>query len=97
MKLYRFYRIIICVADILNLRLHTISENSEMKQKICLLKNENKELNKVSKQVNTESWIYILHLDFIERNQKVNIIVLSRVEENDVEKTTEVSMEILKK
>ena len=39
----------------------------------------------------------ILHLDFIERDQKGNSIVLSWVEEKDGEKTTEVALEILNK
>ena len=72
-------------------------ENSEMKVKISFLGKENKELHKVVKQVNEESVKNSLHLDFIERNQKANSLVISGFKENDAEKTTEVAFEILKK
>ena len=72
-------------------------ENSEMKVKISFLEKENKELHKVVKKVNEESAKNSLHLDLIERNQKANSLVISGVEENDAEKTTEVPLEILKK
>ena len=39
----------------------------------------------------------VLHLDFIERDQKGNSINLSGVEKKDGEKTTKVALEILKK
>ena len=61
------------------------------------MEKENKDLYKVVKQVNDESVKNGLHLDFIERNQKANSLVISGVKENDAEKTTEVALEILKK
>ena len=39
----------------------------------------------------------LLHLDFIERDQKANSPVLSGVEEKDGEKIIKVALEILKK
>ena len=38
----------------------------------------------------------LLHLDFVERDQKANSIVISGVEEIDGEKITKVAVEILK-
>ena len=74
-----------------------LEENSEMKIKISLLEKENIDLKKTLNQVNEESVKNSLHLDFIERNQKANSLVISGVEENVTEKATEVALEILKK
>ena len=56
-----------------------LKENFEMKVKISFLVKENKELYKVVKQVNEESVKNGLHLDFIEKNQKANSLVISGV------------------